>query len=67
MEEISPSCSSQNGVVERKKKTLVKMARCLLQDKDPLTKFWDKVVYCPNYLLNHISTRAVYHVTPVEK
>jgi hypothetical protein len=30
-------------------------------------KFWDKIVYCANYLLNRILTKVVGQVTPVEK
>ena len=43
------------------------MARCFLQAKDLSMKFWAEVVYCSNYLLNQISTRAICHVTLVEK
>ena len=49
-----PHTPHHNGVVERKNRTLVEMARCLLRAKDLQTKFWAKVVYCANYLLNQI-------------
>jgi len=43
------------------------MARCLLQAKDLPTKFWAEVVYCSNYVLNLVLTRAVSNMTPVDK
>jgi transposase InsO family protein len=61
-----PHTPQQNGVAECKNQTLVEMARCLLQAKDLPPRFWDEAVYCANYLLNHISTRVVPSMTPVE-
>jgi hypothetical protein len=46
---------------------LVEMARCLLQAKYMPPHFWDEVVYCENYLLNHILTRVVPSMTLVER
>ena len=54
-------------MVERKNQILVKMACSILQAKDLLTKFWAKVVYCENYLLNLILTCVVSPMTPIEK
>jgi hypothetical protein len=43
------------------------MDRFLLQAKDMPPCFWDEAVYCENYLLNHILTRVVPSVNPVEQ
>ena len=41
------------------------MARCLLQAKDLSMKFLAEVVYYENYLLNHILTKFVGQVNPI--
>ncbi|WRX13679.1 Integrase [Theobroma cacao] len=61
-----PYSLQQNGVSERKNKTLIEMARCLLFEKK-LPKFlWAKVVNTANYLLNLTSTRALVGKTSYE-
>lgn len=40
-----PHTTQKNGVVEQKNRILVEMARCLLQAKDLLTKFWAEAIY----------------------
>lgn len=57
----------QNGMVERKNRTLVEMAGCLLHAKDLPTQFWAEVACCSNYILNLFPTRSVSDITPVEK
>ena len=57
----------QNGVVERKNKTLVEMARCMFYFIGLHKRFWIEVICCANYILNRVSNKAVFHVTPEEK
>lgn len=52
---------------KRKKHTLVEMAHYALHAKDLTTKFWAKVVYYSDYLLNLVLTRVVSYMTPVKK
>jgi hypothetical protein len=61
-----PHTPQQNGVAECKNRTLVKMARCILQAKYQPLHLWDEEIYHENYLLNHILTRVVPSMTPVE-
>ncbi|WRX29551.1 Integrase [Theobroma cacao] len=56
----------QNGVSERKNKTLVEMARCLLLGKNLPTKFWVKVVNVVVNLLNVLPTKALDAMSPYE-
>ena len=62
-----PHTSKQNGIVEQNNRTLVEMARCLLQAKDLSTRFWDEAIYYANYLLNQIPMKDVGQVTHVDK
>ena len=54
----------QNGVVERKSRTLVEMARCMLYSKGLHKKNWVEAVSCANFILNRVPTKVVKHVTP---
>lgn len=44
----------QNGVAERKNRSLVKMARCLLIDAKMDKKYWNKAVLWATYLQNRL-------------
>ena len=61
-----PHTPQQNVVAKQKNKTMVEMARCLLQAKDLSTRFLAKAVYYENYLVNQILTKVVDQVTPIE-
>ena len=62
-----PYTPQQNGVVERKNRTLVEMDRCMFYSKGLHKKIWAEVVSCANFILNQVSTKVVKHVTPEEK
>lgn len=49
----------QNGVLERKNRIVVKMARCLLYEMKQPNSLWVKVVNTLVYLLNRIFARAI--------
>ena len=56
----------QNGVVERKNRTLVKMARTILHGyKFPLY-FWVKVVNTSCYISNRVFKRPILNKTSLE-
>ena len=56
----------QNGVAERKNRTIVEMARTMMNEKGlPLT-FWAEATYTAIYLLNRCPKKAVEKKTPFE-
>ncbi|GKV02915.1 hypothetical protein SLEP1_g15292 [Rubroshorea leprosula] len=63
---IAPGSPQQNGVVERKNKTILNMARSMMKTKKMPREFWVEAVECVVYLLNHGTTKAVDNKTPIE-
>ena len=55
----APYIPEQNGVAERKNRTVVEMARSLLKEKDLPNYFWAEAVATTVHLLNISPTRAV--------
>ena len=62
----TPYTLEQNRVVERKNKTVLEMARCLLHDKDLLKKFWAEAANTSVFLLNRLPTKALSKSTLFE-
>lgn len=56
----------QNGIVERKNRTILDMTRTLLNEKKLPKQFWAEVVACSVYLLNRCPTKSVRNMTPQE-
>ncbi|MCH92472.1 retrovirus-related pol polyprotein from transposon tnt 1-94 [Trifolium medium] len=56
----------QNGVSERKNRTIMNMVRCMLSDKNVPKKFWPENVKWAVYVLNRSPTMSVKNVTPEE-
>ncbi|XP_022717694.1 uncharacterized protein LOC111276161 [Durio zibethinus] len=56
----------QNGVSERKNRTIMEMARCMLFEKNLSKKFWAETVNTSVYLLNRLPTKALKGNTPFE-
>ncbi len=64
------SCSyspQQNGVVERKNKHIVEIARAMLNEKNLPNYFWAEVVTIIVYIMNRTPTMVVHGMTPEEK
>ncbi|GKV40993.1 hypothetical protein SLEP1_g48576 [Rubroshorea leprosula] len=61
-----PYIPQQNGVSERKNRTIMEMARCILHEKKLLKNFLAKAVYTAVYLLNGLPTKAMQGKTPIE-
>jgi hypothetical protein len=62
----TPYTPQQNGVVERRNRTVVEMARCLLKSKNVPGQFWGEVVSTAMYLLNCAPTKSLQGRTPYE-
>ncbi|KAG8485839.1 hypothetical protein CXB51_019238 [Gossypium anomalum] len=56
----------QNGVSERKNRSLMDMARCLLFQKDLPKTLWAEAVNTAVYLQNRLPTKALDQKTPFE-
>lgn len=61
----SPYTPQLNGVAERKKRSLVEMVRCMLNDSNSEKIFWAEAITTANYLQNRIITSAT-NKTPYE-
>ncbi|WVZ63995.1 LOW QUALITY PROTEIN: hypothetical protein U9M48_013581 [Paspalum notatum var. saurae] len=62
----SPYTPPQNGVVERKNRTLVEMARTMLDEYRTPRRFWAEVVNTACYIANRIFLRAFLGKTSYE-
>ena len=62
----SPYTPEQNGIAERKNRTVVEMARSMLKEKRLPDNLWAEAVATAVYLLNLSPTKAVLNMTPFE-
>ena len=58
--------SQQNGVVERKNRIVVEMAKSMLHEKGIPYFLWGEAVHTAVYLLNRCPTKALDNITPFE-
>ncbi|KAI5337601.1 hypothetical protein L3X38_016872 [Prunus dulcis] len=56
----------QNGVAERKNRTVVEMAKSMLHEKGISYDFWAEAVNTAVYLLNRCLTKSLKKITPFE-
>lgn len=56
----------QNGVAERKNRTIMNMVRCMLYEKNVPKNFWPEAVNWTVHVLNRCPTVAVRNKTPEE-
>ena len=56
----------QNGVAERKNRTVMNLVRCILTDKQVPKAFWPEAVRWCVHVLNRSPTQALQHITPEE-
>ena len=61
-----PYTPQQNDVAERKNKSLMGMARCMLKSKGLPHKVWMESVACATHVLNKCPTRALKTISPYE-
>jgi len=62
----APYTPQQNGVVERRNRTVVEMARCLMKARGVPAEFWGEAVATAVYLLNRSPTKSLRGRTPYE-
>ena len=63
----APYTSQQNGVVERKNRTIMGLVRSMLKEKELPLELWGEAVSTCVYVLNRSSTKGVKGKTPYEK
>ena len=63
---MSPRTPQQNGVVERKNRSIVELARTMLNDMDLPKYFWADVVSTACYVMNRVLIRPILKKTPYE-
>ncbi|KAG6520324.1 hypothetical protein ZIOFF_017373 [Zingiber officinale] len=62
----APYTPQQNGVVERRNRTVIAMARSLLKGTHMPARFWGEAIRHAVYLLNRLPTKALGERTPFE-
>ncbi|RVW91591.1 Copia protein [Vitis vinifera] len=62
----TPYSPQQNGVYERKNRTVMEMAKCMLFEKKLPKLLWAEAVSTSVYLLNRLPTKSVQSKTPIE-
>lgn len=62
----APYTPQQNGVVERRNRTMMEMTRSIMKHMHMPNYLWGEAIRHSTYLLNRISTRAVKDKTPYE-
>lgn len=62
-----PHTPEQNGVAERKNRTLVEMARCLMISSNLPSSFWAEAISTANHLRNRCPSRNLNGLTPFKK
>lgn len=63
---IAPYTLERNGVVERKNRTMVEMARSMLKARGVPNRFWCEAVATVVYILNVSPTKAFMNMTPLK-
>ena len=61
-----PHTPQQNGVAERKNRTLVECARSMMKGKNLTNTFWVEAINTAVYLKNRSPTRCLDNITPFE-
>ncbi|CAL9001225.1 unnamed protein product [Prunus brigantina] len=62
----TPYTAQQNGVAERKNRTIVEMAKCMMLEKKIPFEFWAEAVNTSVYILNRCPTKVLLKKTPFE-
>jgi transposase InsO family protein len=61
----APRVPQQNGVIERKNRTLVEMARTMLDEHMTPRRFWADAISTASYISHWIFLRSILHLIPL--
>ena len=64
MHHLTPYTPHQNGVAERKNRSLKEMATCMIEAKTLPPNFWEKDINCASYIQNRVPHNNIYGITP---
>nr|GEW45238.1 retrovirus-related Pol polyprotein from transposon TNT 1-94 [Tanacetum cinerariifolium] len=62
----APYSPQQNGVVERRNRTIMSTTRCMMKATNMPQKFWAEAIRHAIYILNSVPTKALEDITPYE-
>nr|GEZ48741.1 zinc finger, CCHC-type [Tanacetum cinerariifolium] len=62
----APYSPQQNGVVERRNRTIMSTTRCMMKATSIPQNFWAEAVRHAIYILNSVPTKALEDITPYE-
>nr|GEY06992.1 zinc finger, CCHC-type [Tanacetum cinerariifolium] len=62
----APYSPKQNGVVERRNRTIMSTTRCMMKAPSMHQNFWAEAVRHAIYILNSVPTKALEDITPYE-
>ncbi|GJV97681.1 zinc finger, CCHC-type containing protein [Tanacetum coccineum] len=62
----APYSPQQNGVVERRNRTIMSTTRCMMKATNMPQKFWAEAVRHAIYILNSVPIKALEDITPYE-
>nr|GEV03513.1 zinc finger, CCHC-type [Tanacetum cinerariifolium] len=62
----APYSPQQNGVVERRNRTIMSTTRCMMKATNMPQNFWAKAIRHAIYILNSVPIKALEDVTPYE-
>ena len=66
MQHSIPYTPQQNGVAERKNRSLKEMATCMMEDKPFPQIFWDEDIKCAYYIHNSVPHNHLDGINPFE-
>ena len=66
MQHSIPYTPQQNGVVERKNRSLKEMTTCMMESNTLPPKFWDEDINCASYIQNRVPHKKLDGITPFE-
>ena len=66
MQHSIPYTPQQNGVAERKNRSLKEMATCMMEAKTLPPKYWAEAINCAAYIQNRVPHKQLYGMNPFE-
>ena len=63
----TPYTPQQNGVAERKNRSLKEMATCMIEARDISPKLWDKSISCASHIQNRSFHKSIKVMTPYKE